>query len=126
MAALSYISEKFGKLHFNFELIWENQSVPDDLIIELDKIAMSVHLSLISPNSRYGNVSVFAKKNATRTKEWYYIAHTIWGVFISNYFIKKTTKVNFVVLIYFKNCLANISRFYSLNNSSCNLVWISV
>jgi hypothetical protein len=62
LAALSYISEKFGKMHFNFEAIWENQAVPDDLIEELDKIAMSVHLSLLSPNSRFGNVSVFAKK----------------------------------------------------------------
>ena len=62
MAALSYISEKFEKMHFNFEIIWENQSVPDNLILELDKIAMIVHLSLLSPNSRYGNVSVFAKK----------------------------------------------------------------
>jgi hypothetical protein len=28
----------------------------------LEKIAKIVHLSLLSPNSRYGNVSVFAKK----------------------------------------------------------------
>jgi hypothetical protein len=62
LAALSYISEKYKKMHFNFELIWENQIIPDDLIVELGKIANSVHLSLLSPNSRYGNVSVFAKK----------------------------------------------------------------
>jgi hypothetical protein len=62
LASISYISDKFGKMHFNFETIWENQSVPNDLIEELNKIAMSVHLCLLSPNSRYGNVSVFAKK----------------------------------------------------------------
>jgi len=47
---------------FNFETIWENQSVPNDLITELEKIGKIVHLGLLSPNSRYGNVSVFAKK----------------------------------------------------------------
>jgi hypothetical protein len=62
LASISYISDKFGKMHFNFETIWENQSVPNDLIEELNKIAKSVHLCLLSPNSRYGNVSVFAKK----------------------------------------------------------------
>lgn len=62
LAALSYVIEKYGKLYFNFEIIWENQSVPDDIITELEKIGKIVHLSLLSPNSRYGNVSVFAKK----------------------------------------------------------------
>lgn len=62
LAALSYIIEKQGKLHFNFDTIWENQLVPDDIINELEKIGKIVHLSLLSPNSRYGNVSVFAKK----------------------------------------------------------------
>ena len=62
LAALSYIIDKKGKLHFNFETIWENQLVPSDIIIELEKIGRIVHLSLLSPNSRYGNVSVFAKK----------------------------------------------------------------
>jgi hypothetical protein len=62
MAALSFISEKFENMHFNFEIIWENQSVPDNLIMELDKIAKIVHLSLVSPNSKFGNVSVYAKK----------------------------------------------------------------
>jgi hypothetical protein len=62
LAALSYVIEKNGKLHFNFETIWENQFVPDDIITELEKIGKTVHLSLLSPNSRYGNVSVFAKK----------------------------------------------------------------
>jgi len=49
-------------LHFNFETIWENQLVPDNIVSELEKIGKIVHLSLLSPNSRYGNVSVFAKK----------------------------------------------------------------
>lgn len=62
LAALSYIFEKNGNLHFNFEIIWEYQLVPDDIIIELEKISKTVHTSLLSPNSRYGNVSVFAKK----------------------------------------------------------------
>jgi hypothetical protein len=62
LAALSYVIEKHGNLHFNFEIIWENQFVPDDIITELEKIGKTVHLSLLSPNSRYGNVSVFAKK----------------------------------------------------------------
>ena len=62
LAALSHVIEKYGTLHFNFEVIWENQYVPDDIITELEKIAKIVHLSLLSPNSRYGNVSVFAKK----------------------------------------------------------------
>jgi hypothetical protein len=62
LAALSYIVEKFEKHHFNFEIIWENQTIQNDLIQDLDTIAKRVHLSIISPNSRYGNVSVFAKK----------------------------------------------------------------
>jgi len=62
LASLSYVIEKYGKLYFNFETIWENQSVPTDLITELEKIGKIVHLGLLSPNSRYGNVSVFAKK----------------------------------------------------------------
>ena len=62
LAAFSYVIEDYEKLHFNFETIWENQFVPDDIIKELEKIGKVVHLSLLSPNARYGNVSVFAKK----------------------------------------------------------------
>jgi hypothetical protein len=62
LAAFSSVIEKYGKQHFNFEVIWDNQFVPNDLITELEKIGEIVHLSLLSPNSRYGNVSVFAKK----------------------------------------------------------------
>jgi hypothetical protein len=62
LAAFSYIIEKKKGLYFNFETIWENQLVPNDIINELEKIGKIVHLSLLAPNSRYGNVSVFAKK----------------------------------------------------------------
>jgi hypothetical protein len=62
LASLSYVIERYKNQYFNFEIIWENQSVPGDLVIELEKIARIVHLGLLSPNSRYGNVSVFAKR----------------------------------------------------------------
>lgn len=62
LAALSHIIEKNYSKHFNFEIIWELQSIPDNLLIELKKIARAVHLKLISPNSTNGNVSVYAKK----------------------------------------------------------------
>jgi len=62
LASFSFILEKYENLYFNFDLIWQNQFVSEGLRIELEKIAKIVHLSLLSPNSRYGNVSVFAKK----------------------------------------------------------------
>lgn len=62
LASFSYFVGKYYKLHFDFELIWEKQLVPDDLKIELEKIAKIVHECLLSPNSKFGNVSVFAKK----------------------------------------------------------------
>jgi hypothetical protein len=62
MAAFSFIIENKEKLHFNFEIIWANQAMPDDLKTVFSNIAKIVHRDLISPKSRYGNVSVFAKK----------------------------------------------------------------
>jgi hypothetical protein len=62
LASFSFIIEKIEDLHFDFEKIWEIQAVPDDLILVLDKIAKLVHKGLVTPNSKYGNVSVFAKK----------------------------------------------------------------
>jgi hypothetical protein len=62
LSAFSYVVERQGKVYFNFETIWEKQVVPEDIVDVLEEIAKMVHLSLLSPNSRYGNVSVFAKK----------------------------------------------------------------
>ena len=62
LSVLSYIIETKIKLHFNFNTIWNLQSVPQELTSTLDKIAKIVHLGLIAPNSKYGNVSVYAKK----------------------------------------------------------------
>ncbi len=62
MAAFSSILEKYNKMYFNFDLIWELQSIPDSLKKILEEIGKIVHLGLLAPNSKYGNVSVFAKK----------------------------------------------------------------
>ena len=62
MSAFSLIVNSKKSMHFDFEKIWEAQTIPDELKVVFEEISKRVHTSLVSPNSRYGNVSVFAKK----------------------------------------------------------------
>lgn len=62
MSVFSLIVNSKKSMHFDFEKIWEAQTIPDDLKVVFEEISKRVHTSLVSPNSRYGNVSVFAKK----------------------------------------------------------------
>lgn len=55
------VNEKLNKI-FNFELIWNSQSVEEDLLEALTEIARIVHKKITEPNGKYGNVSVWAKK----------------------------------------------------------------
>lgn len=62
MSAFSLIANSTKSIHFDFEKIWELQAIPDDLKGLFEEICKRVHITLVSPNSRYGNVSVYAKK----------------------------------------------------------------
>ena len=62
MSAFSLIANSSKTSYFDFEKIWEIQSLPEDLRDVFEEICKRVHTTLVSPNSRYGNVSVYAKK----------------------------------------------------------------
>lgn len=87
LAAFSYVVDNQVNLYFNFNLIWEKQYVPAEIIKELEKISKIVHLCLLSPNSKHGNVSVFAKKKDC----WEKIKHLNYDIIKIDpaYFIEK-------------------------------------
>ena len=61
IAYLSYSIEKAGKF-LNFNEIWENQTLPQELIDILSYIAREVYIQINKPQSGHANVSQWAKK----------------------------------------------------------------
>jgi len=57
---LSHLVEKIGR-HLNFNLIWENQALPDSLIECLKTISENVYDKITHPPSGYANVTQWTK-----------------------------------------------------------------
>lgn len=60
VAYLSSMMKEMG-LNLNFNLIWENQSLPESLFDILDKIAEKVYFKITSPPTGYANISQWTK-----------------------------------------------------------------
>ncbi len=59
---LSYIIEKHNKF-LNFNIIWESQSLPQNLVDILSIISEAVYSKITSPPSGYANIGQWAKQN---------------------------------------------------------------
>ena len=57
---LSYLISK-ANLHLNFNLIWENQSLPESLSDIIESIAENVYLKITTPAPGYANITQWAK-----------------------------------------------------------------
>jgi hypothetical protein len=91
LSMFSYIINNKLKKIFNFEIIWNSQSIDVDLEIELFKLANKVHEKLIMPNGKYGNVSVWAKKKDCW--EWVNKINTDTINIPDYYFLNKEEKI---------------------------------
>jgi hypothetical protein len=91
LSMFSYIINYKLKKIFNFEIIWNSQSIDVDLEIELFKLANKVHEKLIMPNGKYGNVSVWAKKKDCW--EWVNKINTDTINIPDYYFLNKEEKI---------------------------------
>jgi hypothetical protein len=60
---ISYLSAllSFSNLYLNFELIWQNQAMPNSLRDMLAIIAEKVYLTITRPKAGYANISQYAK-----------------------------------------------------------------
>ena len=57
---LAYIIKKSGK-YFNFNLIWDSQEVPEELIFILEEISAKIYKKLTHPQEGYANVTQWSK-----------------------------------------------------------------
>lgn len=60
---LSYEIEKHNKF-LNFNLIWENQSLPKSLIVLLERISQEVYYKIIKPPKGYANIGQWVKQKS--------------------------------------------------------------
>jgi hypothetical protein len=57
---LSYLINKSG-LNFNFNLIWENQSIPEVLTTVIEEISEKVYFKITNPGPGYANITQWTK-----------------------------------------------------------------
>lgn len=63
LSYFAYIISNSNK-HFNFEKIWEIQSIPNDLYKEFELLAEKIFHFIVRPPKGYGNPSQWSKKEA--------------------------------------------------------------
>lgn len=63
---ISYLSAlvSFSNLYLNFDIIWQNQAIPQSLINMLNLISEKVYMTLTRPKAGYANVAQYAKTAA--------------------------------------------------------------
>src|SRR5690606_13026862 len=63
--SISYLSELVltSGLQLNFDLIWEQQAIPFELIQMLELITEKVYLKITHPATGYANISQWAKNS---------------------------------------------------------------
>lgn len=61
VAYLSFLIEKTG-FYLNFEIIWENQSLPDNLTAALEVISEAVYAEITNPSEGFANITQWTKQ----------------------------------------------------------------
>lgn len=93
IAYLAYITKKTGRF-FNFNLIWEEQSLPSELIKLMKKITKAIYDEITDPPAGTANIAQWCKKEGCweRVKNMHLDVFVSEGLLIDNENLKYTKK----------------------------------